>query len=158
MVVSMLHAAALACTAAVGAGGAFTAAAAGPPPPGPPSAAGHASFVSLAAHPLARCLDGTHSGYYIRPATHPAAADSWLFLLDGGGICTTKADCLSRSTTKLGSSKSWPAVWNLSTTALTTNSPKNPFHAFNVVYLQYCDGSMHSGARTAPSAETFGLW
>ena len=116
-----------------------------------------AAFVSLSAYPLARCLDGSPSGYYIRAATAPAAADSWLFLLDGGGVCTTEADCLSRSRTALGSSRAWPASWALNTTDLTTPDPRNPFAAFNMVYLQYCDGSMHSGARTALGESEFGV-
>jgi hypothetical protein len=117
-----------------------------------------AGFVSLASYPLARCLDGSHAGYYVRRATRPSAADSWLFLLDGGGLCTTEADCTSRSKTDLGSSLSWPQSYALNATDLTTPDSRNPFAAWNMVYLQYCDGSMHSGARTAPSAETWNLW
>jgi hypothetical protein len=117
-----------------------------------------AGFVSLSGYPYARCLDGSSSGYYIRKATSAASADSWLFLLDGGGICTTKEDCTQRATTDLGSSKNWPQEWALNTTDLTTSEPENPFSNWNMVYLQYCDGSMHSGARTSATAETFGLW
>ena len=60
-----------------------------------------AAFVSLAAYPLARCLDGSHAGFYVRKATEQSAADRWLFLLDGGGICTFKEDCINRSSTDL---------------------------------------------------------
>ena len=30
--------------------------------------------------------------------------------------------------------------------------------AWNMVYLQYCDGSMHSGARVSATNDTFGLY
>jgi hypothetical protein len=121
---------------------------------------GTASFVplELAEYPYARCLDGSRAGYYVRTATSAATADSWLFLLNGGGFCATREDCTARSTTDLGSSASWPLAFALNSTDLTTPDPRNPFASWNVVYLQYCDGSMHSGARTAPGAETFGLW
>ena len=119
---------------------------------------GSASFVSLAGYPLARCLDGSSSGYYIRNATTKATQSSFLFLLDGGGLCTTETDCKARALTDLGSSKSWPPSYALNATDLTTPDQRNPFAAWTMVYLQYCDGSMHSGARTSASAETFGLW
>lgn len=90
-----------------------------------------ARFVSLGggAYPLARCLDGSPSGYYIRKALRAEAASSWLFLLDGGGICTTREDCISRSSTDLGSSKGWPSSYNVNATDLTTPDPRNPLCA-----------------------------
>ena len=90
-----------------------------------------ARFVSLGGgtYPLARCLDGSPSGYYIRTALRAEAASSWLFLLDGGGICTTREDCISRSSTDLGSSKGWPSSYNVNATDLTTPDPRNPLCA-----------------------------
>lgn len=52
----------------------------------------------------ALCLDGTPGGYYQRPGL----SESWMIELEGGGWCVNEADCLSRSKTDIGSSKSWP--------------------------------------------------
>ena len=89
---------------------------------------------TLTEYPYARCLDGSPSGYYFRAATDPTNANDWLFLLDGGGICTTKEDCLNRTHGDLGSSVHWPRSFLLNSTDLTTPNPKNPFAGYNMVY------------------------
>ena len=39
----------------------------------------------LNAFPYARCLDGSPSGYYLRPATSNLTASKFLVILEGGG-------------------------------------------------------------------------
>lgn len=125
-----------------------------------PATSNHtATFVSLREFPAAKCLDGSSTGYFVRRALSPDHADSWLFVLEGGGVCTTQADCIARANgTELGSSTAWPKTLDLNQTDLTTSDPRNPFALWNMVWLKYCDGSMHTGSRTSASVDTFGLW
>ena len=51
----------------------------------------------LNAFPYARCLDGSPSGYYLRPATSNLTASKFLVILEGGGMCTGREDCTARS-------------------------------------------------------------
>eukprot|EP00039_Didymoeca_costata_P014968 m.247611 g.247611 ORF g.247611 m.247611 type:complete len:388 (-) comp16128_c0_seq10:43-1206(-) len=107
---------------------------------------------------IGRCLDGSHSGMYFRSATSSNATEKWMFVLEGGGLCTGKDDCTSRSHTHLGSSKYFDSEFNLDSVSLTCTDPRNPFHDWNMVYVPYCDGSMWSGARTTASNDTYGLY
>lgn len=109
-------------------------------------------------YPFARCLDGTQSGLYLRPATNMSVSNSWLFVLDGGGACTHKEDCMSRSTSRLGSSSKWPTTFDLNTLAWTSDNAANPFRHWNMVFIEYCDGAEHTGTRTNATNETFGLY
>ena len=45
--------------------------------------------------------------YYFRPGSG-SGQSSWLVYLQGGGWCTTAAQCASRAKTYLGSSRLWP--------------------------------------------------
>ena len=53
------------------------------------------------------CLDGTAAGFYYSNATAAADSKSWEIYFQGGGWCYDKEDCWGRSSTGLGSSKSW---------------------------------------------------
>lgn len=55
--------------------------------------------------PRARCMDGTQSGFYYRPAAAPAQQQRWILHLEGGGECTAEAACKALLTSPLGSSK-----------------------------------------------------
>jgi hypothetical protein len=106
----------------------------------------------------ARCLDGSAPGYYIR---RNASDSRWKFHIQGGGWCLSPSDCLSRSQSLLGSSKSLPtslaAFWQpegagfygLMAPNNATND-YNPFGAYNFVWLTYCDGSSFTSNRDAP--------
>ena len=99
----------------------------------------------------ARCLDGSPPGYYIRRSAS-ASSTQWKLHIQGGGWCTSAADCLSRSQGILGSSQSWgpslAAFWapegagfyGLMAPNNETNA-FNPFGDFNFVWVAYCDGS-----------------
>jgi len=99
-----------------------------------------------------RCLDGSPSGYYIRPsnATFGIAATSWVFYLQGGGLCIEPIDCYTRTHTIDGSSNNWNATYTDNTGVLSTES-FNPFSQFNHVYVPYCSGDTHTGTETTPN-------
>lgn len=91
----------------------------------------------------ARCLDGSPSGYYYR-AGRGNGSDSWVFYLEGGGLCVEPVDCLARAKTDLGSSKHWEATRTDSRNVLST-AAFNPFADWNHVFIPYCSGDMHVG-------------
>ena len=105
----------------------------------------------------ARCLDGTPYAVYFRPAfagsQHPK---EWVIDLAGGGACLTKASCLSRSHTKLGSSANYNATTSDFTGVLNNDTALNPFADFNHIYMPYCTGDAHTGQRT--EANEWGLY
>merc|ERR1712232_182963 len=51
----------------------------------------------------AQCLDHSPAGYYIREQD----PKKWVIFLEGGGLCVTPIDCLTRVTSSQGSSKHW---------------------------------------------------
>ncbi len=55
-----------------------------------------------------RCLDGTLGAYYLSMAS--ASTRQWYIYHEGGGFCSDLLDCLERSNSSLGSSRSafWP--------------------------------------------------
>lgn len=61
--------------------------------------------LTMLTDPKARCMDGTLSGFYHQPASAPENSTKWVFVLDGGGECTTQAACESHLNDSLGSSK-----------------------------------------------------
>lgn len=111
--------------------------------------------------PYARCLDGSQFGVYIRPAPTNASVvskTSWLVVLNGGGLCTHESDCTARAKTDLGTSTVWAPGFNLSSVSFMSYSDANPFRDWNMVFVPYCSGDMHSGQRTTKSNSTFGLY
>eukprot|EP00656_Telonema_subtile_P039862 TRINITY_DN44948_c0_g1_i2.p1 TRINITY_DN44948_c0_g1~~TRINITY_DN44948_c0_g1_i2.p1 ORF type:complete len:387 (+),score=77.55 TRINITY_DN44948_c0_g1_i2:178-1338(+) len=100
---------------------------------------------SVAASTGARCLDGTPAGYYIHQPSEPSS--SFVFFLEGGGLCLTPFDCLKRSRTSLGSSKDWAPTMP-GDNVYSTDPSVNPFTGFNLVFLPYCSGDVWTGTRT----------
>lgn len=113
------------------------------------SNAKRASLVLLpdAAANGAVCLDGSPPGYYMRRGL---ASSKWILHLEGGGWCAPLEACVQRSTTALGSSKSWPPSSEFEG-FLSDNPLRNPnFFDWNVVYIMYCDGASFSGNVDTP--------
>ena len=93
------------------------------------------------------CLDGTAAGFYYSPATNATAAKSWEIYFQGGGWCYDKEDCWGRSSTGLGSSKSWAPTSSIGG-IMSDDCTANPdFCDFNRVHMPYCDGNSFSGNR-----------
>ena len=118
------------------------------------------TMLNQSKHPLARCLDGSPFGVYVRPAPANASIASrngWLVVLNGGGLCTHSEDCLKRSKTQLGTSTVWPSTFPLDTVAFLSSDPRNQFRDWNLAFVPYCSGDMHAGQRTSATNATFGL-
>jgi len=93
----------------------------------------------------AACLDGSAPAYYIRPGTG-TGANKWLLFHEGGGWCNSLNDCLGRSKTVLGSSKTYPPTSNENGGYFSTSATENPLmYNWNVVYIKYCDGASFAG-------------
>ena len=99
------------------------------------------------------CLDSTPAAYYFRPSS--SNSTRWVISLEGGGECTTDADCLARSTTKRGSSRSYISFDADITGPFYSNSKTaNPdFAAANQVVLKYCSGDLYSGSSSSSSSD-----
>jgi hypothetical protein len=108
----------------------------------------------------ARCLDGTFSGFYFQPATSSANSTKWVFVLDGGGECTTEAACTAALTSALGSSKYFPASrYSAGDFYDSDNAAGNPdLHDWNHVLVPYCSQDVHTGQVLTPSPKTYGLY
>jgi len=105
--------------------------------------------------PLARCLDGSMAGFYVRKGS----VSKTIIWLEGGGWCyapdcehvtngSTLADCRSRSQTDLGSSRGWSQKaedW-FATGDLSKDCIENPvFCEWTVIAVPYCDGVGFAG-------------
>ena len=97
-----------------------------------------------------RCLDGSAAAFYYRPPHGGSnSTQSFVIFLEGGGWCASAADCVSRTQTSLGSSKSWPS---------TSRSPGNggqyfedgklggEFSRSGIIHMKYCDATSFSGS------------
>ena len=70
--------------------------------------------------------------------------------MEGGGWCYDEQECLERSKTRFGSSKSWPPVIididQLVGGILSDSSTVNPdFCNWNKIFINYCDGASFTG-------------
>jgi hypothetical protein len=105
-----------------------------------------ALFIAVSADPLkqvmlngavssgAVCLDGSAPGYYIRQGKN-ADADKYIVHLEGGGWCTSVADCYSRSQSVLGSSSQWPASYTFDGILSDDPSVNPAFVDWNVIFV-----------------------
>ena len=105
--------------------------------------------IDLATFPLARCLDGSASGFYT--ASSLSSDDKkFVFSLQGGGECTANEDCQSRAKGDLGSSNHWASTLDIEGQRfLSKEEDDNPFW-FDATHVRimYCSGelrdSLHS--------------
>lgn len=100
--------------------------------------------------PLARCLDGTHAGFYFQKATAMEHADSWIIHFMGGGECANTDQCDYRLTENLGSSKYWPDTVNF--TAAHDDKPPSFADSWNG------DGVMGPGSSITTDWSLYGWW
>lgn len=96
--------------------------------------------LTLLTDPKAKCMDGSQGGYYWQPASAAANSSKWVFVLDGGGECTTQAECYSHLNTSLGSSKFFAPNRSSTGDFYDSDGPKtNPdFASWNHVMVPYC--------------------
>jgi hypothetical protein len=112
--------------------------------------------VPTSVHPLAVCNDGTPATYLFRPGVG-AGAKRWIIYLEGGGSCSTSADCKERYwNQRFYMSSGNPVDGQPYTTPLEgIKSPlpsENPdFYDANYVQLMYCSSDTWSGDRAGDS-------
>jgi len=100
---------------------------------------------SLAAYPLAKCLDGTPARYYLSKGS----SNHVFVFFEGGGFCKDLADCQARASTYLGSSLQDPPTKKLDRPYFTRSIVDNPLlSSFTFAYVRYCDGGYFSGERS----------
>ena len=126
------------------------------PPPSPRAFSGgrmplsNASIAegrSLAAYPLAQCLDGTPAMYYLSEGN----ASRVFVFFEGGGFCQNLAECQVRAASYLGSTSHDKRSLVLDRPYFTRSPAASPLlHSFTFAYVRYCDGGYFSGNRISP--------
>lgn len=92
-----------------------------------------------------KCLDGSPGAFYL--SKNPKST-KWLIYQEGGGWCSGAQDCLKRSKTVLGSSKTYAKTMKTSSAFFSSDCQANPtFCDWNKVFLPYCDGNSFVGNR-----------
>lgn len=102
-------------------------------------------------YPMAKCLDGTPPGFYLRPAPQGSPnATKWLIYFQGGGLCEIESEfnklhfsfCPARSNTSWGTTRFDPPTFDLNYKRIFSMDPQIAitWHDWNVVLLRYCDG------------------
>ena len=99
----------------------------------------------------ALCIDGTEAVYYLRKTKFTTGLGKWMIVLPGGAWCSSNETCFWRANTALGSSKYAPPELSKLEGVFSSEPLKNPhFYDWNVLYLQYCDGSSFLGNADQP--------
>ncbi len=117
--------------------------------------------LTMLTDPLARCLDGTLSGYYHQPAASAADATRWVIFLEGGGECASQTACTDATRTPLGSSTHfYPSItFGPGHYLANANATANPdFATWHHVDVPYCSQDLFSGQRTDAPPSTWGLY
>lgn len=102
--------------------------------------------LDLKKFPAALCLDGSAGAYYFRRASSTNSTKRWVISLEGGGECTQNETCYHRSSSRLGSSKSYADTEKL-VQFVHTDSNKNPLYDWNHVRIKYCSGDLYMGSK-----------
>ncbi|KAJ7943970.1 Pectin acetylesterase [Quillaja saponaria] len=90
------------------------------------------------------CLDGSPPAYHFDKG-FGTGINNWLVHFEGGGWCNNVTTCLSRISTRLGSSKLM--VKQVAFSGMLSNKQKfNPdFYNWNRIKVRYCDGASFTG-------------
>tara|TARA_B110000208_G_C11731777_1_gene416698 strand:- start:513 stop:1376 length:864 start_codon:yes stop_codon:yes gene_type:complete len=120
----------------------------------------HARNLTLLDSPLAKCMDGTPSGFYYHAGTG-AGVHKWVLTLQGGGECVKASTCGVKVKSALGSSSYFPASYPFFGEAADhfadAECAGNPVLCeYNQVFLPYCSQDLWSGTKTSASASTYG--
>ncbi|XP_040985859.1 pectin acetylesterase 8-like isoform X2 [Juglans microcarpa x Juglans regia] len=102
------------------------------------------TYVQNAEPKGAVCLDGSPPAYHWDKGLG-AGMNNWLVHFEGGGWCNNVTTCLSRKSTRLGSSKEM--VKEVAFSGLLSKYQKfNPdFYNWNRIKVSYCDGASFTG-------------
>ena len=99
--------------------------------------------------PDAVCDDGSATGIAVNPA--PGSKKLLVFLM-GGGACWDYLSCAVLNTSTHGpqAGAQWQQqAMGLAGSILDRSSSKNPFADYNLVFVPYCTGDVHSGDNVA---------
>uniref|UniRef100_A0A7N0TB31 Pectin acetylesterase n=1 Tax=Kalanchoe fedtschenkoi TaxID=63787 RepID=A0A7N0TB31_KALFE len=102
------------------------------------------SFIDSAVAQGAVCLDGSPPAYHFDKG-FGAGANNWMVYFEGGGWCSTVADCLARKNTRLGSSKAMSKVLTFSGMFNSKQKYNPDFYNWNRIKVRYCDGASFTG-------------
>ncbi|KAG6635927.1 pectin acetylesterase 8-like [Carya illinoinensis] len=102
------------------------------------------TYVQNAVAKGAVCLDGSPPAYHWDKG-FGAGMNNWLVHFEGGGWCNNVTTCLSRKSTRLGSSKEM--VKEVAFSGLLSKFQKfNPdFYNWHRIKVRYCDGASFTG-------------
>jgi len=104
--------------------------------------AGEAPLTLLPLDTEAACLDGSPYGFYFVPST--TNSTKWTVSIQGGGWCYDEDLCLSRASTRLGSSTKWATT---SSCGCMNADVDGLISDCNCIFMPYCDGASFSGYR-----------
>jgi hypothetical protein len=101
--------------------------------------------------PDSRCDDGSQTGIGV----NRGEGDDLVVFLDGGGACWDFETCVVRGASRHGpwsEAELGARAARLSGSLLDPTDPGNPFRRWNLVFVPYCTGDVHSGDRATTYA------
>jgi hypothetical protein len=154
VVVALLTAGAFGANAAVGCGGGDEGVAGTPageptpelPPRGPAIEGLSPGTWSWVPFPESRCDDGSETGLGVNPGPET----DLVVYFDGGGACWSFETCVTLGTSRhgpWGEAQLAGRVPGFRGTALDRDDAANPFRRWDLVFVPYCTGDVHSGDR-----------
>lgn len=107
--------------------------------------------------PEAKCLDGSPGAYYILDGSG-LNKTKFIVYFEGGGWCGSKdlastvESCYQRSSTTLGSSKSYSQTADLASWGMLSGEPSvnSLYYDWTKIYIKYCTGTGHQGTKSSP--------
>ncbi|MEL6444754.1 MAG: pectin acetylesterase-family hydrolase [Bacteroidota bacterium] len=100
-----------------------------------------------------QCRDGSRTGFGLR---RESGSPNLLILLQGGGACYDFFSCLTnRSRFSKGDFDAFIAEFG-QTGVFDSDNQDNPFAGWNVVFVPYCTGDVHSGS--SPNTDVPGIF
>ncbi|HWE30230.1 MAG TPA: pectin acetylesterase-family hydrolase [Polyangia bacterium] len=96
--------------------------------------------------PEAKCRDGSSTGIGVR--MHPGATQLAIYM-EGGGACFHDASCAINDVLQSFDESAFNAWAGVTGSAgiFDTSRDDNPLRGWNMVYVPYCTGDVHAGAR-----------
>jgi hypothetical protein len=114
--------------------------------PGPPITGlvpGEWTWVEV---PEAHCMDGTSTGFALRPST--SGIDRLVIYLEGGGACFDEATCEGTAMTAW-SAENFHDVSILIDAYAIFDPARSPAADWSAVYVPYCTGDVHAGTNAS---------
>ncbi len=116
--------------------------------------------VPVARYPDALCADGTPAVFYVRSARDAQHRDDWVVYLQGGGSCDSGEDCHARWLGQDGNfganklSSRFAPAGGIASGGIESVDARNPFAAWNHVFVYYCSSDGWAGQARDARAST----